>query len=80
MINKVFDDKGDFVAFHKAENCLKEQEYSIGRMCGEEPIGIKKGKWDIMKWRNLSNEDIDQLDGQIEGDMRNGPVKVIIKE
>lgn len=79
-MKKTFDQTGDWQAITAAEQWCKEQGISWGRMCGSSPIGLKRGEWDIMKWRNLSQEDINGLDGTITGDMRNGPVTVNLKD
>jgi len=74
----VFDDKGTFRAFWSAESWCLIHGYSVGSMCGKNPIGIMKGSHCIQKWRNLSQADKDMLHGKITGDMRNGPVTVEI--
>ena len=80
-MRRVFDQTGDFEAYNAACSWLKEQGYSVGRMQREEPIGVKKGDWDIAKWRNLSQVDIAGLDGTITGDSkRTGPITVELKD
>lgn len=37
--------------------------YSIGRIQGSSPRGVLIGTFDIQKWRNLSSEDKERLDG-----------------
>lgn len=46
-----------------AINTLQRNGWSVGRMQGSSPRGIKSGSYDIMKWRNLSFEDKEILDG-----------------
>ncbi len=66
-----------FSAIEKAETYVRSLGFAIGSMCGDLPIGIKKGDFEISKWRNLSKEDIDTLDGKIvSNDFRNGDVEV----
>lgn len=77
---KTFSEKGDFKAVYAAENWLKENGYSVGIMQAGSPRGILKGYFMISKWRNLSTEEQDHLDGTMDGDMRNGPVTITIKE
>lgn len=76
---KIFSQAGDFEAIRAAEAWCAEQGLSVGRMCGDEPMGLKKGSYDIQKWRNLSAEDRAGLDGTITGDKRNGPVTVSVR-
>jgi len=75
-----FDDVGDFAAMRKAEDWLKANGYSWGSMQRDDPIGVMKGDYDISKWRNLSQKERVALDGLIEGDKRNGPVIVTVKD
>jgi len=74
-----FDRVGDFAATYDAEAWLKNHGYSFGPMQRGSPRGIMKGDVDIGKWRNLSIEEINQLDGSITGDGRNGPIFVSTK-
>ena len=70
-------DPDTFRAYHDAERWAAEQGYSVGRMCSPSPTGIKKGNYDIAKWRNLSAADMTLMDGVIVGDnFRDGPVTV----
>jgi hypothetical protein len=73
---KIFKHKDTFGAYHYAEEFCRRCGFSVGRMCYPGPTGIKRGDWDIQKWRNLSFEDRKLLDGAIVGDFRNGPVTV----
>jgi hypothetical protein len=75
----VFKSAETFVAYHQAEKFLEGQGYSVGRMCGHMPVGAKKGNYDIQKWRNLSADDINQLDAlMVAQSHRNGPVTVYL--
>jgi hypothetical protein len=64
----VFEPCGTFGAIGKAEKYLKEKGYVLGSMCRDMPIGFaKESKCSgIAKWRNLSDEDIKQLNGCIK--------------
>lgn len=69
---------GDFSATNQAEEYLRTYGFSIGSMCMNEPRGIKKGPgvW-IHKWRNLSIDDKDMLDGVMTSDNpRSGDVTI----
>lgn len=69
---------GHELAHRKAAAWCEENGYSVGEMCGPQPIGIMRGEWQIAKWRNLTKREQDQLDGTITGNFRDGPVKVTI--
>lgn len=68
-----FDAMGDAVAW------LERRGYSVGRMCRNKPMGVMFGNHDIGKWDNLGAKEKAALDGQIDGDKRNGPVTVRLK-
>jgi hypothetical protein len=81
MIGKtiVFDQPGDFAAYHAACAYLRAQGFSVGHMQGPDPVGILFGDYDIQKWRNLRPADRVALHGTLEGDKRNGPVTIKIR-
>ena len=78
MIKVFTNNDGDFSAFTDACKWLQNNGYSYGSMQGCSPIGVKMGDHDIGKWRNLSAQEIGQLDGRLTGDPRNGPVALSI--
>ena len=79
MYEHVFTGDKAFAAFEEAVTFCKERDFSVGRMQREAPVGVKKGDWDIQKWRNLDFEDKKLMDGFIVGlDKRNGPVGVLL--
>lgn len=75
-----FQQTGDFVAVKAAEEWCTKHNFSFGIMQGFAPRGLKHGNYNIMKWRNLTTNDIVGLDGQMKGDMRNGPIIIEIKD
>lgn len=75
-----FADEGDFQAMHAAERWCAENGYSVGSSALGLPRGLMRGDWLIAKWRNLTNQERAQLDGQMVGDMRNGPITVRVKQ
>lgn len=79
MITKTFSASGDFVAYTEAEQWCIQNGYSVGSMQAGSPVGIKKGDCRIAKWRNLSQDEINNLDGIIAGSFRYGPIIVSIK-
>jgi hypothetical protein len=60
-----FAPAGTFQAFYNAQKRLKELGYEVGSMCGSEPIGFADADeyGYISKWRNMSREDQNLLDG-----------------
>jgi len=75
----VFNQAGDFSAMQAAEQWCRENDVSYGSTQMGNPRGLVRGECDISKWRNLSRQDIAELDGTMTGDMRNGPVTINIK-
>ena len=75
-----FTDTGDFKASAEAEKWCKDRGLAVGEMQGPAPRGIMLGShYSIQKWRNLSEEDKNCLDGEMTGNMREGPVVVTLK-
>ena len=72
--------EGTFSSVYKAEDKLRKMGYTIGSMCGGEPIGFADAeKYDyISKWRNMTSEEHTKLDGvMISNDWREGSVDII---
>jgi hypothetical protein len=82
--SREFKSESTFGAHSAAERFCRELGFSVGRMCNVKPIGIKRGSWDIQKWRNLSSSDKKLMDGVIvprEGfRFRGGPVVVFYND
>lgn len=76
----VFRERGDFAAKDAAEAWCAANGMSVGRMERDKPRGILIGDFDIQKWHNLRPHERLELDGQMTGDMRNGPVFVTLKD
>ena len=71
-----FEAGGTFTAITAARLWLEAHGYSIGSMCGDEPMGIKYGDFLIAKWRNLG-PDKSRLDGVITSpDFREGGCQI----
>lgn len=79
-ITMTFADPGDFAAMRAAEQWCADNGYSVGCMQGYSPRGLLRGDWSISKWRNLTKQQRAELDGQMTGDMRGGPVTVKVHE
>lgn len=73
-----FDDAGDFAALNAAQKWCRDHGISYGSLQRDDPVGLMVGDHDIDKWRNLSLADRQQLDGQLTGDKRNGPVFITL--
>ncbi len=70
----------DWQALDDAREFIGSLGFSVGRLCGHDPIGVKFGdNWDIQKWRNLNYSERNQLDGRITGNWRRGPVTISMK-
>ncbi|GFM49014.1 hypothetical protein K5D38_04860 [Pseudomonas cichorii] len=80
MFKKTFSNPGTFKALWAAQEWLQQNGYSYGSTCREMPIGILKGDYVIAKWKNLTQQEISELDGDLQGDMREGPITVTLKE
>jgi hypothetical protein len=76
-------EEGAFSGIHAAQEWLKANGYSYGRMQSHNPIGIVKGVGtDIMKWDHISPSERQELDGQIDPaqDFRTGGAVVRLKK
>lgn len=82
MLEKVFDQAGEFAAFKAAQAWLKARGFSVGSLMRGAPIGIMLGDVKIAKWRNLDAEDRADLHGIMTTptySYREGPVTVRIR-
>jgi hypothetical protein len=72
--------EGTFASVYEAEKRLREMGYTIGSMCGGDPIGFAcNEKYDyISKWHNMRQDEHKKLDGvMISNDWREGGVEII---
>ncbi len=62
-----------FKAITKAVTLLRSEGYTIGSMCGDEPIGFAKSDKInyIAKWRNIGQDEYQKLSGIITVDNLN---------
>lgn len=60
-----FAPAGTFQAYYKAEQRLKDLGYTIGSMCGQEPIGFADADVYsyVSKWYNMNRDEKNLLDG-----------------
>ena len=75
---RAFTAIGDFRAVRAAEAWCTGLGISFGAMQAGSPRGLLVGNFSIEKWRNLSRAERDNLHGQMVGDFRDGPVRVIL--
>lgn len=73
-----FNDKGDFAASHAAVDWLCEHGFSVGSMQAGSPRAIWYGDCYISKWRGLSAEDKRGMHARLEGEERDGPVRITL--
>ncbi|MGH8417988.1 MAG: hypothetical protein ACRER8_12010 [Pseudomonas sp.] len=79
MFKRIFSEKGAFKALNAAQDWLTDNGYSYGPTCVMHPAPVLKGDFIIAKWRNLTKKEIKALDGWFDGDLREGPVTVMLK-
>ncbi len=76
-----FKESGTFASYYAACGWLEKNGYSYGSTCcgRSNHCGLLKGDFNIAKWYNLTNKEIQQLDGIMTSyDYREGEVKIII--
>ena len=79
MFTKTFSETGTFNALSSAQSWLTNHGYSFGPSSAMKPIPVLKGDFVIAKWKNLTKKEIAMLDGQIDGNLREGPMTVSLK-
>lgn len=73
-----FEQKGRFEAYYSAVKWIKENGYSAGSTCVFSPVAVFKGDCCVEKWRNLSPEEKNDIDGLLDGDFQEGPLTLEI--
>ena len=69
MEDKIFKSNGKtFSAYYAACGWLRENGYSCGPTSIDGPAGIVKGDVYISKWRNMSKQEQESLDGCLYSD------------
>ncbi|HDL6885646.1 TPA: hypothetical protein PXL93_001581 [Yersinia enterocolitica] len=75
-----FEQKGDFKAWKACQAWLDNRGYSYGSTSARAPgCGVLKGDFLIAKMHNLTKQEINQLDGIVDGNFRDGPVTLRLK-
>ena len=76
----IFEQEGDFKALSAARAWCTKNGFGYGSLAHDMPVGLLRGDWCIAKWRNLTQAEINGLDGCMQSlDFRNGPVRIFIK-
>lgn len=79
LFTKTFTGACTFDAYHAACAWLDQNGYSHGPTSVDGPVAIFKGACIVSKWRNLSAKERKTVDGLLDGDIRDGPVRVRLK-
>ena len=79
-MKKVFKSSGTFTALNEAKVWLRENGYSCGSLCRQEPIAIQIGEYTLpQKYKNMNKTEKLLADGWIKSnDFREGDVEVNI--
>lgn len=76
-----FTQQGTFQALYAAQAWCRKFGISFGQSCCTGPTGLLFGEYDwIAKWRNLTPKERSELHGTMDGDFREGPVVITLKD
>jgi hypothetical protein len=76
-----FNQKGTWQAKEAAEAWCQANGISVGQSSADGPSGLLFGDYDwIAKWRNLTPQERANLHGTMDGEFREGPVIVTLKD
>lgn len=74
---KEFYVPGTFESMYAAQKYVHDLGYNYGSTCAMKPLAFVKGEYNLpQKWKNMSKDERNSVDGIIIGDMREGPVTV----
>lgn len=80
MFRMKFDDAGTFNAWNACKKWLTAHGFSYGSTSARaNGVGVLKGDYCIAKMHNLTTKEIQQLDGIVSGNFRDGPVVLTLK-
>lgn len=75
-----FTQQGTFQAMYAAQAWCAENGLSVGQSCATGPTGLLFGNYEwIAKWKNLTHQEQLDLHGTMSGDLREGPVIIVLK-
>lgn len=78
--SKQFAEVGTFEALYACRRWLRDNGYSYGSTSATGPMPVLKGDWSIAKWHNLTKSERRALDGYVDGDFREGPLTLRLKD
>ncbi len=80
MIQREFNEVGDFRAYDACRHWLESLGFSVGSMQRDAPTAAMFGNYAVAKWRNLSDDERRETHARItsEAGFRSGPVKVTL--
>lgn len=77
----IFNQQGTFQALYAAKAWCKNNGISVGQSSAMCPSGLLFGDYGwIAKWKNLTPAERSELDGEMDGDFREGPVIITLKD
>lgn len=83
-IQKTFKVEGTFKSMYAAQKFANDNGYGYGSTSAMHPTALMKGDYYSYglphKMKNFTKQQISQVHGIMKGDMRDGPVTVIIYE
>lgn len=74
-----FTNTGTFQACYAAEAWLDARGFSVGPSQVDGPRAIWHGDCAISKWRNLSAQEKRAVHAIMDGELREGPVRIVLK-
>ncbi len=77
---KQFAEAGTFEALYACQKWLRDNGYSYGSTSRMGPMPVLKGDFCIAKWHNLTKAEKQALDGYVDGDFREGPLTLRLKQ
>ena len=81
QLAQVFHEPGDFASMHAAEAWLRERGLEIGSARRGNPTAVFwEGQWGggSSKWCHIEPDSIERLPGYLEGDNRDGPLRLYL--
>ena len=79
---KSFKVDGTFESLYAAERFAKDNGYNYGSLCGNNPVALVKGDYDLpQKWKNFNRLEKNMAHGvMLSTDFREGEVTVVFYE
>jgi hypothetical protein len=73
-----FNNAGTFAAARAAEQWLRDRGFSYGPSQADGPQAIWYGDCTISKWRNLSAKEKREVHATLDGNRREGPMRITL--